>query len=170
MSAEARREAAKAHAAEQALGRSRGGYTTKVHMVCDGNGRPLFFALTPGNIHDSTAFDELLLWVLAYARVFLRPSRLEVVVCDKGYDCRRIVELCERHGLRAVIPKRKTPKGEERTEADFDKESYRQRNVVERCLGWLKENRRIAMRYEKLAATYSGMLELAMLRRLLRAA
>ena len=164
MSAEARREAEKANAAEQALGRSRGGYTTNIHMVCDGNGRPLFFLLTPGNIHDSTAFDELFLWLVAYARAFLRPSRLEVVVGDKGYDCQRIVELCRRHGLRTVIPKRKTPQGKERAEADFDRESYRQRNVVERCLGWLKENRRVATRYEKLESTYSGMIKLAMLR------
>ena len=107
---------------------------------------------------------------MAYLRVFFRRTRVELVVCDKGYDCQRIFDLCARHGIKAVIPHRRGPKGEDRSDPDFDQESYRGRNVVERCLGWLKESRRIATRYEKLAETYGGMLELAMIRRLLRAA
>ncbi len=49
----------------------------------------------------------------------------------------------------------------------FDRQAYRQRNVVERCIGWLKENRRVAVRYEKLAINYLGMLKLAMIQRYL---
>jgi len=51
----------------------------------------------------------------------------------------------------------------------FDREAYRRRNVVERCIGWLKENRRVAVRYEKLATNYLGMLKLAMIKRYLAA-
>jgi len=47
----------------------------------------------------------------------------------------------------------------------FDREAHRQRNVVERCVGWLKENRRVAVRYENLATNYLGMLKLAMIQR-----
>ena len=52
----------------------------------------------------------------------------------------------------------------------FDREAYRQRNVVERCIGWMKENRRVAIRYEKLAINYLGMLKLAMIQRYLASA
>ena len=49
----------------------------------------------------------------------------------------------------------------------FDRQAYRQRKVVERCVGWMKENRRMAVRYEKLATNYLGMLKLAMMQRYL---
>lgn len=52
--------------------------------------------------------------------------------------------------------------------SDFDREAYRRRNVIERCVGWLKEFRRIATRYEKLALNYLGMLKLAMIERCFR--
>ena len=139
-------------------------------MICDGRGNPLMFTLTPGNIHDSTAFDALLGIFLAYVRTMKWRRRLKWVICDKGYDCKRIVELCFANRLVPVIPKRKKPNGEEREDPDFDKKRYKERNLVERCIGWLKENRRIATRYEKLAITYRAMVQFGAMRRLIRAA
>lgn len=139
-------------------------------MICDGRGNPLMFTLTPGNIHDSTAFGALLGIFLAYIRTMKWRQRLKWVICDKGYDCKRIVELCIANRLIPVIPKRKKPNGEEREDPDFDKKRYKERNLVERCIGWLKENRRIATRYEKLAITYRAMAQFAAMRRLARAA
>ena len=138
-------------------------------MICDGEGRPLVFLLTPGNIHDATAFDALFLLLLAYLAPTWR-KRLKRLVGDKGYDAERIVEAIRQAGLTPVIPKRRSPMGEDRSDSDFDRESYRQRNHVERCLGHLKEYRWVATRYDKLAATYGGMVRLAMIRQLIRAA
>ena len=64
-----------------------------------------------------------------------------------------------------MIPTRK----DQRRRPGFDKALYRERNVVERCIGWLKECRRVATRYEKLAVHYAGFVQLAMIQRLLRA-
>ena len=139
-------------------------------MICDGRGNPLMFVLTPGNIHDSTAFDGLLVTFLAYVRTMKWRRRLKWVICDKGYDCQRITELCVANRLVPVIPKRRKPNGEERDDPDFDKKRYKERNLVEPCIGWLKENRRIATRFENLAITYRAMVQLGAMRRMLRAA
>jgi transposase len=127
------------------------------------------FTLTPGNIHDSTAFDVLLMTFLVYVGSMQWRRRLKWIICDKGYDCQRIVDLCIENNLTPVIPKRKKPNGEERENPNFDKEKYKERNLIERCIGWLKENRRIATRYEKLALTYKAMIQLGAIRRFLRA-
>lgn len=60
-----------------------------------------------------------------------------------------------------MIPTRR----DQRRSPHLDKPSYRRRNVVERCINWLKENRRIGTRHEKLAVTFMGMIKLAMIRR-----
>lgn len=128
------------------------------------------FTLTPGSTHDSTAFDTLLMTFLAYIGSMKCRRRLKYVICDKGYDCKRIVELCVKNKLIPVIPKRRKPNGEEREGPGFDKKKYKERNLIERCIGWLKENRRIATRYEKLAITYRAMVQLGAIRRMLRTA
>ncbi len=85
------------------------------------------------------------------------------------YSSPRIRNWLRRHGIQAVIPQRideiRQHKGRP---IQFDRQAYRQRNVVERCVGWLKENRRVAVRYEKLAINYLGMLQLAMIQRYLQ--
>ena len=139
-------------------------------MICDASGKPLLFVLTPGSTHDSVAFDVLFGLLLAYVRTMKWRRRLKWIVCDKGYDSQKIVDLCKRSRLIPVIPKRRSPTGEERENPEFDKKVYRKRNVVERCIGWLKENRRIATRYEKLAITYRAMVQLGMARRFLKTA
>lgn len=92
-----------------------------------------------------------------------RPGRL---AADKGYQCKRILRWLKRRSIRAVIPTRsnQTPV------AGFDKKAYKRRNVIERCVGWLKECRRIGTRFEKLAINFLAMLKLAMIQRCLRAA
>ena len=69
-----------------------------------------------------------------------------------------------RRGIQAVIPTRK----DQRRLPGFEKATYRRRNVVERCIGWLKESRRLATRFEKLAENFLAMVKLAMLERLLK--
>lgn len=138
-------------------------------MIGDGRGRPWVFILTPGTLHDATAFNALFALWLSYRAPAWREA-LERVAGDKGYDAARIVEALEEAGLTPVMPKRRGPKGEDRSDPDFDKASYRQRNHVERCRGHLKEHRRVATRYEKWAVPYSGMLRWAMVRPMIQAA
>lgn len=97
-------------------------------------------------------------------------ERIDFLVADKGYDAKRIRRLCRRYGLVPIIPKRRTKQGKRPRNRGFDKEKYKKRNIVERCLLWLKECRRVATRYEKLADTYAAMVNMATIRRLLRKA
>jgi transposase len=85
---------------------------------------------------------------------------------DKGYSSKAIRAWLAQRGIQDVVP---TRSNEVRDES-FDRDQYRQRNVVERCIGWLKENRRIATRFEKLAIHYMAMLDIAMILRLLEKA
>lgn len=145
----------------ECLGRSRGGLTTKIHVVCDSRGLPLGIALSPGQSHDSTCFE-----VAVEAVPFDRLP--ESLAGDKGYSNKRIRAWLENRGINGVIPFKSNenpPSGYE-----FDRESYRRRNVVERLIGWLKECRRIATRFEKRAKNYLAMLTLAAMRRLLKVA
>ena len=73
-------------------------------------------------------------------------------------------EWLERRRIEDVIPAKAKPE----RRSGFDEEKYRRRNVVERCIGWLKECRRIATRFEKLAVNFVAMFKLAMIRRYLR--
>jgi len=140
---------------EQAFGRSRGGFTCKVHCLSDAAGRPLAFHLTGGEAADCTQFETLS--ALAEAR----PGYL---IADKGYDSDAIRDSLHDAGVRPVIP----PRSNRKTPIRWNKQIYRQRNRIERMIGHLKINRAIATRYDKLARSFLDMLHLAALRRLLR--
>lgn len=97
-----------------------------------------------------------------------RPARL---AGDKGYSYPRIRNWLKRHGIKAVIPQRSDQKERHRGRPlDFDKEAYRRRNIIECCIGWLKECRRIATRFEKLALNFLAMIKVAIIERYLRIA
>ncbi len=87
---------------------------------------------------------------------------------DKGYSAQRVRDWIKAQGIRPVIPHKENEKARHDDRVKFDKAAYRGRCVVEQCVGWLKENRRIGTRFEKLAVNFHGMLELAMIRRYLR--
>lgn len=88
----------------------------------------------------------------------------KAVAGDKGYSSGKVRAWIAALGALDVVP---TKSNEPRREG-FDRELYRERNVVERCFGWLKECRRVATRYEKLAVHYLAMVKIAMIRRLLK--
>jgi transposase len=140
---------------EQAFGRSRGGFTCKVHCLSDAVGQPLAFHLTGGEAADCTQFETLS--ALAEAR----PGYL---IADKGYDSDAIRDSLHDAGVRPVIP----PRSNRKTPIRWNRQLYRQRNRIERMIGHLKINRAIATRYDKLARSFLDMLHLAALRRLLR--
>ena len=143
---------------QEALGRSRGGFSTKLHVRAEGRGKPLVLLITAGQRHEQTAFEPLMTQGAVKRRGAGRPRlRPRRVVGDKGYSSKRIRSYLRQRGSGVVIPRRK----DERRRGRFDKAAYRQRNVVERLIARLKQFRRVATRYEKRAANYRGMLTLA---------
>jgi len=80
----------------------------------------------------------------------------------------RIRDWLKAQGIEAVIPHKDNEHARHDPDVTFDKQTYRQRAVVEQCVGWLKESRRIGTRFEKLAVNFHGMLQLAMIRRYLK--
>ena len=125
-----------------ALGRSRGGFSTKVHLACDGKGRPLSVLVTPGQRHGSTQLLGLLdgVRVAQPAGKPGRPrKRPDHVIADLGYSFPGCRDLLRRRGISHTIPERKDQR-EWRADRpgrrpSFDRGAYRRRNVVERCVG-----------------------------------
>ncbi len=158
---------------DHALGRSRGGFTTKLHLVTDGTGLPLAVALSAGQAHESRYATPLLDAVDVPRHVPGRPRRRPAAVAgDKGYSYPAIRAWLRRFGVRAVIPERRDQVARRAhrpgRKPAFDRAAYRRRHVIENCVGWLKEARGVATRFEKLAIHYLGLLKLGMIRLLLR--
>jgi transposase len=144
--------------AAEALGRSQGGFSTKIHLRAEGGGKPLTFLITAGQRHEQSAVRPLLeqgaVKRAGRGRPRLRPRR---VAGDKGYASPSVRAYLRRRGIGAVIPRKK----DERRASRLDRTAYRERNRIERAINRLKQYRRIATRYEKRAANYLGMLTLA---------
>ncbi len=133
-------------------------------MVTDGEGTPLAVSLTPGQTHESTEFEAVLDAVRVPQPKGPPRKRPDATAGDKAYAVRHAREWLKRRRIQDVIP----TKSNQEPRKDFDPEKYRRRNVVERLVGWIKEFRRVATRYEKLAVNYLAMLKLAMMRRYFR--
>ncbi len=123
--------------------------------------------MTAGQRQECTQFEQVMDKVRlrrSRGRPLCRPLRL---AGDKGYSYERIRRWLRRHGVRAVIPRRKDQRPDDRR-VRFDKEAYRRRAVVEQCVGWLKECRAVGTRFDKLAVNYLATVQLAMAQRYLR--
>ena len=150
--------AAHSTAEREALGRSQGGFSTKIHLRVEGHGRPMTFVLTPGQRHEALVFECLMQQGAVQRTTTGQPKRRpHRLVADKGYSSRRIRAYLRRHGIRYTIPHKRN---EHRT-GPFDRLLYRSRNIVERFINRLKQFRRVATRYEKRAENYLAMLQLA---------
>jgi transposase len=157
--------------ADHALGRSRGGFGTKIHLVTDGHGLPLAVTLSAGQAHESRFVEPALNAVRIPQRVGRPKRRPERVAGDKGYSYPAIRAWLTAHHIRPVIPERKD-QVEQRAHCPgrkpaFDRDAYRRRNVIERTVGWLKEARGLATRFEKLAVHYLAIVKLAILEKYL---
>ena len=149
----------------QDLGRSRGGFGTKIHLVTDGRGIPIGAVLSPGQAADCKHADRALESVEIPSAQAGRPrTRPGCLVGDKGYSFPHVRKYLAKRGIRAVIPTRSNQK----RFRSFDQKLYRSRSAVEQGVGWLKENRRIGTRYEKLSSSFLSMTHLAMMQRYFR--
>ncbi len=132
--------------------------TTKVHLRCEGGGKPIAILITAGQRHEQIVFRALMetgaVKRAGRGRPRIRPDR---VVGDKGYSGEKIRSYLRERGIGAVIARQEN----EKRRGSFDKDAYRERNVVERLINRLKQFRRVATRYEKRAVNYRAMLTIA---------
>jgi transposase len=134
----------------QALGRSRGGFGTKIHIKCDAEGLPLDFHLTGNEASDTKQFETLL---------EIGPDATpEGVIADKGYDSEANRQAARDRGIVPVIPRRKNA----RDARPVSKDLYRLRARIEQLNGKLKRFKRIAMRCEKTKRNFASFIAWAM--------
>ncbi|MEU5314935.1 IS5 family transposase [Streptomyces sp. NPDC021562] len=145
--------ATKGEPAGHAIGRSRGGLTTKIHHAVDGNGRPLAVVVTPGQVHDAQVFP-LVLGDIRVPRLGRGRPRTtpDALLADKAYASQQI---------RADLASRKRKGRSGGRPRALDAETYKRRNVVERSFSLLKQWRGLATRYDKLAIVYRSAAVLA---------
>ncbi|WP_420798465.1 IS5 family transposase [Paraburkholderia hospita] len=130
----------------QALGRSRGGLSTKLHLAIDSMGGPLRLIVTEGQVADISCAAQL-----------VEHLRTGAVIADKGYDSDAFVQEIRATGAKVVIP----PRSNRKTKRRYDRELYRTRNLVERFFNRIKHFRRVSTRYDKLADSYLAFASLA---------
>ncbi len=134
----------------QAFGRSRGGFSTKIHLKTDLDGHPLDFHLTGGEASDSTQFETSL---------DIGPDiRPRIAMTDKGYDSQANRAAALARGITPVIPRRENSKQRGRF---FPKRLYKLRARIEQTIGKLKRFKRVAMRCEKTDISYSAIISFA---------
>ena len=125
---------------KQAVGRSRGGRNTKIHAIADAKGRLLSLLLTGGEAHDCPVAKRLI----------RRCKAAEELLGDKAYDSADLRESLEDRGTKPVIPN----KSNRKQPFSFNKKSYKKRHRIENAFCRLKDFRRIATRYDKLARNF----------------
>ena len=132
--------------ADQALGRSRGGFSTKIHVEVDALGNPLEFLLSAGQVSDVSQAPALLAGVSAtYA------------ILDKAYDADAVLELIEQQGMIAVIP----PKANRTVQREYDRHVYKERHLVECFINKLKHYRHVFSRFDKTARNFMSFIRFA---------
>lgn len=128
---------------EQALGRSRGGFSCKIHIAVDGLGNPLRFILSAGQCHDITQAYEL-----------LEGFEFDHLIADRGYAATHFVDYLTQQGIEVVIP----PHQRATILRDYDTWLYRERHLIECLINKLKHFRRIFSRFDKLDRSFLGFL------------
>ncbi|MGP3985155.1 IS5 family transposase [Streptomyces sp. KR80] len=164
------------HRTDEAIGRSRGGPTTKIHLASDGGCRPLAVLVTPGQWGDAPqmipVLDRIRVPRLAGGHPRTRPDH----VCgDKAYSSRRNRRYLRRRQIRHTIPERRDQRANRQRRGShggrptgFGRARYARRNEVERTVNALKGFRAVATRYDKRAYVFQGTVTLAAIRLWLR--
>ncbi|QUI34711.1 IS5 family transposase [Streptomyces alfalfae] len=154
---------------DHALGRSRGGLSTKIHLASDSRARPLGIHVTAGQAGDAPAFEAVMARIRIPRSGPGRPrTRPATILADRAYSSRAIRGHLRRRGIRAVIPQPADQIGHRLRKGraggrppGFDAEKYKERNAVERRIARLKQWRGLALRTDKLAITYQAALHVA---------
>jgi len=125
---------------KQAIGRSRGGRNTKIHAVADAKGRLLSILLTGGQAHDCPPAQRLI----------RRTKAARKLLGDRAYDSAELRQWLSERGTKPVVPN----KSNRKQPFSFDRKSYKQRHLIENAFCRLKDFRRIATRYDRLARNF----------------
>jgi transposase len=141
----------KGGAERNALGRSRGGYSTKINARTNAEGLPIGIVITPGQAHDVTAVPALM------HDIDCDPEQM---LGDKGYDSEAVRQDIEQRGGQAMIPSIASRK----IQRAVDKPLYSLRNRIERLFNRAKNSRRVATRYDKLTESFAAFVLLASIR------
>jgi putative transposase len=128
------------------LGRSRGGLSTKIHAAGDALGNPLRLIASPGQRND-----------IAFAHDLVEGLVADAAIADKGYDADHLCATIAETGTQIVIP----PKRNRKVQRAYDRDLYKERNLIERLFNKLKQFRRVATRYDKLLRNFMGFVKLA---------
>lgn len=160
----------------EALGRSRGGLSTKIHLVADRRCRPIARLTSPGQHADCPRFIPLMKSIRILRRGLGRPrTRPARAMADKAYSSRANRRYLRRRGIKAVIPIKKDQQANRQKLGSkggrppaFDRDRYKERNTVERCVNKLRQHRAMATRYDKRECIYQGTLDVASIRIWLR--
>ena len=128
---------------KEALGRSKGGFSTKIHILTDALGNPLKFFLTAGQRNDITQ-----------AKTLCKSIFNSTVIADKAYDCNNFVETLIDQNCDPNIP----PRSNRKEPREYDEILYQERHVIECFIGKIKHFRRIFSRYDKSAQSYVAFL------------
>lgn len=131
---------------EQGLGRSKGGFSSKLHAACDALGNPIRFFVTAGQRSDYIKALDL-----------IEGQSMSALIADKGYDANYMIEAAKCVKAEAVIP----PRSQRKTPRDYDQALYKERNLIERMFNRLKHFRRVSTRYDKLDIAYLAFAFLA---------
>ncbi|WP_188263030.1 IS5 family transposase [Azospirillum tabaci] len=143
---------------KQALGRSRGGFSTKLYLRADAEGRPVALHLSGGERHDLLGVGPLFEQGALRSGKRRRPRwKPDAMIVDKAYSAAWLLDVLRRKRIVPIIPSR----ADQPRNPDFDRAAYRRRNLVERLVGKLKQFRRVATRYDKLDAHYLAFVQIA---------
>ncbi|MDF3048209.1 MAG: transposase [Candidatus Midichloriaceae bacterium] len=131
---------------EQGIGRSKGGFSSKLHAAFDALGNPIRFFVTAGQRSDYIKALDL-----------VNGFKMGALLADKGYDANYMIDAAKSISAEAVIP----PRSQRKAPRDYDRELYKERNLIERMFNKLKHFRRVATRYDKLDVAYLGFVFIA---------
>ncbi|WP_425463561.1 IS5 family transposase [Micromonospora olivasterospora] len=159
----------------EALGRSRGGLTTKLHLAADRRCRPIARHTTCGQRADCTGFTQVMAAIRIPRRVGRPRTRPGHVLADKAYSSKAIRSHLRRRGIKATIPIKADQAANRREKGsrggrppNFDRERYKQRNTAERAFNKLKQFRAVATRYDKRDYMYQATVDIATMKIWLR--